>query len=456
MTSDKGGCKLFGVKTRIALPEPCAYDRKYSDHVLPEYIAAIDKTAAVEKIDVEVVILEPPLTVEEVVQQIGTFSAVLLPSCGADVDPQKYGEPTHPRAAPPDPVRAALDELLLQDAYSTRKPILGICYGLQSLVAWHGGKLIQDIETQVQNYDKNHKDAKHQVSTWDGSKHLRYLGNDSEVKSKHRQAVAGPLEKDQPKLTLSKNSLGHEVPGTKRLKICVTDPIDNVVEAVEGTEEDHYVVGVQWHPERDFDENARKLFKGFIEAAARHQPQKEPTKLQEFGDKLHKLFRILPKHVAITDTLDYVLGALYGLVRAQELGFRDREGEHFASYRSNLAIYASRTPRKQPINTLWRAGFYFNSAIQRMASAFDRLPQLLGGKEKHVKPRMEAVKKSLHVSDAFNEWEKIYDEVNTFKHDPEGVAKGRTVEMEVDAIRAFGQLLYFIEKGKDELIKIYT
>jgi putative glutamine amidotransferase len=44
---------------------------------------------------------------------------------------------------------------------------------------------------------------------------------------------------------------------------------DGVIEALEGTEDGHFVVAVQWHPERSFDasEASRHLFRAFANAA---------------------------------------------------------------------------------------------------------------------------------------------------------------------------------------------
>ena len=61
------------------------------------------------------------------------------------MDPQKYGQEAVPETANADPDREAVDELLLQDAFNLRKPILGVCYGLQSLNVWRNGTLRQHI-----------------------------------------------------------------------------------------------------------------------------------------------------------------------------------------------------------------------------------------------------------------------------------------------------------------------
>ena len=49
---------------------------------------------------------------------------------------------------------------------------------------------------------------------------------------------------------------------------------DGVVEGLEGIEPDHFVLAVQWHPERSVDEDApsRAIFNALVKAAqARHR-----------------------------------------------------------------------------------------------------------------------------------------------------------------------------------------
>jgi len=105
------------------------------------------------------------------------------------------------------------------------------------------------------------------------------------------------------------------------------------------------------------------------------------------------------------------------------------------------------------------AGFYFNSSIQRLAAAFDRLPQMLRAK---TKKRVAGKRKSTSAKErmaevnsaAFAHWQRVYDEVNAFKHSPEGRAAGRTVLME-DALSAFHEMLDLIANTKTRLESRY-
>jgi putative glutamine amidotransferase len=59
------------------------------------------------------------------------------------------------------------------------------------------------------------------------------------------------------------------------LKIVARCPEDGIIEALEGTSPDHFVLAVQWHPERSFDddENSRAIFRALVEAAKQKHEQ---------------------------------------------------------------------------------------------------------------------------------------------------------------------------------------
>src|SRR5205085_12317644 len=104
---------------------------------------------AVRQAGGEPIRIELDLTPAEIMKQIERCDAVLLPGSRADVDPQKYDAQRHPKTAAADPKRDTVDELLLQDAYNMRKPVLAICYGLQTLNVYRSGTLVQDIESEI-------------------------------------------------------------------------------------------------------------------------------------------------------------------------------------------------------------------------------------------------------------------------------------------------------------------
>ena len=71
------------------------------------------------------------------------------------------------------------------------------------------------------------------------------------------------------------NSSHHQairVPGDKLL-VSAVSPQDGVIEAVELDAADHFVLGVQWHPERTYTQSAfsRAIFAAFVQAAAEWQ-----------------------------------------------------------------------------------------------------------------------------------------------------------------------------------------
>lgn len=255
------------MKPRIAIPVPNSTQPLYVAVALPQYERAVRAAGG------EPVVVEVHATPAEIAQTVKSCDGVLLPGSPADVDPEKYGEPRNPATAPADPARDNTDELLLQDAYNMRKPILAICYGMQSLNVWRTGTLDQQVPTIV-----NHKPGRtvaraHDVQVEPQSRLASILQQAGvlsapsstriPVNSSHRQAV--------------------EVVGDG-LRLVATSPKDSVKEAIEGTSPDHFVLGVQWHPERTYDAEAssRAIFAVFLKAAADWHSNLARTENQDF------------------------------------------------------------------------------------------------------------------------------------------------------------------------------
>jgi hypothetical protein len=172
-------------------------------------------------------------------------------------------------------------------------------------------------------------------------------------------------------------------------------------------------------------------------------------RLKVMATRLHSLLKALPENDAITDTLDYVIGALYGLKRAKSLGFSDRPGVRHETYGAYLTKYVLDIAYGNQVHSLWLGGFYFNSAIQRLAASYDRIPGLLGAGEGKARERMISVSGS-----EGKDWYSVYKEVNALKHDPKGMAKGRRVTLEM-ALNAVDELLDLVEAKSSDLSARY-
>jgi putative glutamine amidotransferase len=240
---------------RIAIPMPHSGDRDYAERAVPQYENAVRGAGG------EPVRIDFDQTAEEIKKTLATCNAVLLPGSRADVDPAKYHAARHPKTNEIDAKRDGLDCLLLDDAYRVRKPVLAICYGLQSLNVYRAGTLVQHIESQNLESKINHSAGRavpnaHTVTIDPGSKLAGIVGAlDGEpvaVNSSHHQSA---------------ESAGNE------LRVVARSPEDGVIEALEGTAPDHFVLAVQWHPERSVNdgpevaESAHKIFRAFVEAA---------------------------------------------------------------------------------------------------------------------------------------------------------------------------------------------
>lgn len=236
------------MKPKIAIPEPCSYDREYSARALPAYLTALEKAGA------EPVVIPLDNSPEQIARLVTDCAGILLPGSKADVDPQKFNAEKDPMTAPADPLRDAADELLLQDAYNLRKPILGICYGLQALNVWRSGTLVQHIDSKINHSTRREIEFAHQVRIEPGSLLARTLEwpapSGMPVNSSHHQAA---------------DVIGD---GLKVSAICRED---GIIEAIEGVDDSHYVLAVQWHPERSVgrDSISLKLFLAYVGAVSR-------------------------------------------------------------------------------------------------------------------------------------------------------------------------------------------
>ncbi len=245
---------------RIAIPVPHSEDAEYAGRALPQYLQAVAMAGG------EPVSIPLDGSPAEVMKLIEACDGVLLPGSKADIDPAKYRAASDPKTAPADERRDRVDELLLRDAYAARKPILGICYGLQILNVYRGGTLLQHIKSPVNHEAGKSVPIAHTVTVDSGSRLTEIIAPRAKAS-------------EEPVLSIPVNSSHHqsaEVVGDG-LRIVARCPQDGIIEALEGTSADHFVVAVQWHPERSVedDEISRAIFRALVAEAQTRRASKE-------------------------------------------------------------------------------------------------------------------------------------------------------------------------------------
>ena len=182
-------------------------------------------------------------------------AGIMIPG-GVDMDPGTYGEAPHERLGRVDPARDRVELQLTRWAIEDRKPLLGLCRGLQVINVAAGGTLYQDLDAQLDGA------IRHDYFPTFGFDR-DYVSHDVAVAPASR--LRSLVEIDQ----LPVNSMHHQ--GVKRLGaglVACAHAADGLIEAVESVN-GHWMVGVQWHPEvfEADDPHTRELFRGFVRAA---------------------------------------------------------------------------------------------------------------------------------------------------------------------------------------------
>ncbi len=173
---------------------------------------------------------------------------------GGDVAPAYYGESADERCHEPDRERDLFEIHLARAALARRTPVLGICRGLQVLNVAAGGTLYQDIGcrpgTSLLHAARGEDRRKliHAVRVLPGTRLHAIMGvAESRVTSTHHQFV-----KDL-------------APG---FRLTAESVEDGIVEGLEQPDRP-FLVAVQWHPERMYQDHPEHLalFRALVAAA---------------------------------------------------------------------------------------------------------------------------------------------------------------------------------------------
>ena len=245
-------------RLRVGIPWRTSHEE--ANHItnkLQYYFAAV--TAA----EAEPVHVSLQFSPNELAAQIKDLGAFVLPGAPADVNPAIYRAARHEKTHDADANREKTDFAILDHAFASGKPVLAICYGCQSLNVCLGGSLYQDIASELHTKIEHSKeglpsdapDPIHAARIEPGgeiaqlaaiSGHANQNGAfNVQINTSHHQSV---------------RDLGHG------LRVAAIAP-DGVIEAVEHEPHKHWVVGIQWHPERmKGDALAAALFRALVQA----------------------------------------------------------------------------------------------------------------------------------------------------------------------------------------------
>lgn len=234
-------CKI-GISGNYIIPHTGLLPGDARAYVFNDYIKAVVRAGGTP-------FMLPMISEEDLIEaQIDGVDALILTG-GQDVDPQYYDEEPHRKLGQTFIPRDLFDFKLIECALNKKKPILGVCRGMQALNVFCGGTLYQDLSMR------------------------------DNTNLKHNQT--SPLQYGSLTVRIEEESLLHSFFGTEELKVnsyhhqAVKDlasgfkitatAFDGVIEAIEMDGEP--VMGVQWHPEMmlDAQPEMQKLFNGFIQ-----------------------------------------------------------------------------------------------------------------------------------------------------------------------------------------------
>lgn len=183
---------------------------------------------------------------EEGLGALDRVQSIVIPG-GGDIDPRRYGSEPQAEVRGLDPERDEIEIALAREVVARGVPVLGICRGIQIMTVALGGTLHQHVPDLSAAIAHEGDGVRHEVRLEPASRLARIVGAATiDTNSSHHQAAA----------TLP--------PLLERVGVSS----DGVIEAVEGP---GFAIGVEWHPERDQQPHAQRLFEALVDAASKRR-----------------------------------------------------------------------------------------------------------------------------------------------------------------------------------------
>lgn len=211
----------------------------------PNHAASDTYVRAVDQVMDAVPVLVPANgDTADIATLLARLDGIILTGSRSNVHPACYGGPPHAEGTPEDAERDAVTLRLIRAAVTVGVPVLAICRGMQEMNVALGGSLhqrLQDLPDRLDHSTPLHPDPRVRIAkahslavTRDGWLHQVARADRIAVNSLHNQGI------------------DRLAPG---LCIEATAP-DGTIEAVRLPGCRALTVGVQWHPEYDFQSDA--------------------------------------------------------------------------------------------------------------------------------------------------------------------------------------------------------
>jgi len=192
------------------------------------------------------------------------LDGLILTGSRSNVWPGHYDGPTHAEGTPEDHQRDATTLPLIRAAIAEGVPLLAICRGMQELNVALGGSLDQRIQDLPGRMDHSTPSDQPIPRVRTGKAHGVRVDRDGAL-----AAVLTPSSRLAGRLAV--NSLHNQ--GVQRLAprlVAEAWAPDGTIEAVRVEGAAGFALGVQWHPEYDWERDAdsRAIFQAFGRACA--------------------------------------------------------------------------------------------------------------------------------------------------------------------------------------------
>lgn len=233
---------IIGLSASLITIDSGPYFGRERSFIGRDYILAVEKAGGIP-------IVLPVITDFSELHRVVQWVDGIILSGGHDVHPFNYNEEPQRLLDSVSVERDRFDFELVKLSKELKKPLFGICRGLQLINVAFGGTLHQDIPSNLPNSAQHSQKSKpdiaiHTVDVKENTK-LHQMIEETEIttNSFHHQSV-----KD-----LAPNFIAN------------AKSKDGLIEGIE-MKGDDFIVGVQWHPEMMIENHPRmqKLFTSFI------------------------------------------------------------------------------------------------------------------------------------------------------------------------------------------------